>query len=194
MPRSAKVSFRTACRPMVTTPGSATTSRIFTNVNSAVVDPKNFDQNSFVDATHRHLRDPAQFLRSWRGRSSILRIPRDVLEICVGKSTYARCGIIVNVTPLEPRVGRPRDAGVLQHDSAARAHLRQRGRVPVPVPSRQRACEVSYRDKAGKYQGQRGVTLPKICAEKTMDRIRIRGGRQLKGDIRSPAPRTPRCR
>jgi dCTP deaminase len=119
--------------------------KIFTNVNSAVVDPKNFDQNSFVDRN-----------------TDVCIIPRDVLVICVGKSTYARCGIIVNVTPLEPAWEghvtlefsntTPLPAKIYANEGACQFLFLQ-GNEP---------CETSYLDKAGKYQGQRGVTLPKI--------------------------------
>ena len=113
------------------------------------------------------------------------RIPRDVLVICVGKSTYARCGIIVNVTPLEPEWEghvtlefsntTPLPAQIYANEGACQFLFLQ-GDEP---------CEVSYRDKAGKYQGQRGVTLPQdLTGGRTMDRLRIRGGRQLKGEIR----------
>jgi dCTP deaminase len=135
--------------------------KIFTNVNSAVVDPKNFDQNSFVDrATDICVIPPNSFALA--RTVEYFRIPRDVLVICVGKSTYARCGIIVNVTPLEPEWEghvtlefsntTPLPARIYANEGACQFLFLQ-GNEP---------CEVSYRDKAGKYQGQRGVTLPKI--------------------------------
>ena len=135
--------------------------KIFTNVNSAVVDPKNFDQNSFVDRNTDICVIPPNSFALAR-TVEYFRIPRDVLVICVGKSTYARCGIIVNVTPLEPEW---------------EGHVTLEFSNTTPLPARIYAnegscqflflqgnepCEVSYRDKAGKYQGQRGVTLPKI--------------------------------
>ena len=135
--------------------------KIFTNVNSAVVDPKNFDQNSFVDRnTDVCIIPPNSFALA--RTVEYFRIPRDVLVICVGKSTYARCGIIVNVTPLEPEWEghvtlefsntTPLPAKIYANEGAAQFLFLQ-GEQP---------CETSYRDKAGKYQGQRGVTLPKI--------------------------------
>jgi dCTP deaminase len=135
--------------------------KIFTNVNSAVVDPKNFDQNSFVDRnTDVCIIPPNSFALA--RTVEYFRIPRDVLVICVGKSTYARCGIIVNVTPLEPEWEghvtlefsntTPLPAKIYANEGACQFLFLQ-GNEP---------CEVSYRDKAGKYQGQRGVTLPKI--------------------------------
>ena len=135
--------------------------KIFTNVNSSVVDPKNFDQQSFVDRrTDVCIIPPNSFALA--STVEYFRIPRDVLVICVGKSTYARCGIIVNVTPLEPEWEghvtlefsntTPLPAKIYANEGACQFLFLQ-GNEP---------CEVSYADKAGKYQGQRGVTLPKI--------------------------------
>ncbi|WP_428684913.1 dCTP deaminase [Reyranella sp.] len=135
--------------------------KIFTNVNSSVVDPKNFDQQSFVDRNTDVCVIPPNSFALAR-TVEYFRIPRDVLVICVGKSTYARCGIIVNVTPLEPEWEghvtlefsntTPLPAKIYANEGACQFLFLQ-GNEP---------CEVSYRDKAGKYQGQRGVTLPKI--------------------------------
>ena len=135
--------------------------KVFTNVFNTVVDPKNFDPRSMVDiVTDVCIVPPNSFALA---RSvEYFRIPRNVLTICVGKSTYARCGIIVNVTPLEPEWEghvtlefsntTPLPAKIYANEGAAQFLFLQ-GNEP---------CEVSYRDKAGKYQGQRGVTLPKI--------------------------------
>ena len=135
--------------------------KIFTNVNSSVVDPKNFDQQSFVDRNTEVCIIPPNSFALAR-TVEYFRIPRDVLVICVGKSTYARCGIIVNVTPLEPEWEghvtlefsntTPLPAKIYANEGACQFLFLQ-GNEP---------CETSYRDKAGKYQGQRGVTLPKI--------------------------------
>ena len=135
--------------------------KIFTNVNSSVVDPKNFDQQSFVDRNTEVCIIPPNSFALAR-TVEYFRIPRDVLVICVGKSTYARCGIIVNVTPLEPEWEghvtlefsntTPLPAKIYANEGACQFLFLQ-GNEP---------CEVSYRDKAGKDQGQRGVTLPKI--------------------------------
>ena len=135
--------------------------KIFTNVNSSVVDPKNFDQQSFVDRNTDVCVIPPNSFALAR-TVEYFRIPRDVLVICVGKSTYARCGIIVNVTPLEPEWEghvtlefsntTPLPAKIYANEGTCQFLFLQ-GNEP---------CEVSYRDKAGKYQGQRGVTLPKI--------------------------------
>jgi dCTP deaminase len=135
--------------------------KIFTNVNSSVVDPKNFDQQSFVDRNTDVCVIPPNSFALAR-TVEYFRVPRDVLVICVGKSTYARCGIIVNVTPLEPEWEghvtlefsntTPLPAKIYANEGACQFLFLQ-GNEP---------CETSYRDKAGKYQGQRGVTLPRI--------------------------------
>jgi dCTP deaminase len=135
--------------------------KIFTNVNSAVVDPKDFSDASFVDRTTDICVIPPNSFALAR-TVEYFRIPRDTLVICVGKSTYARCGIIVNVTPLEPEWEghvtlefsntTPLPARIYANEGAAQFLFLQ-GNEP---------CETSYRDRAGKYQGQRGVTLPRI--------------------------------
>ena len=135
--------------------------KIFTNVDSAIVDPKNFDSNSFVDRkTDVCIIPPNSFALA--RTVEYFRVPRDVLVICLGKSTYARCGIIVNVTPLEPgweghvtlefSNTTPLPAKVYANEGACQFLFLQ-GNEP---------CEVSYADRAGKYMGQRGVTLPKL--------------------------------
>jgi len=134
---------------------------IFTNVYNAVVDPKNFDQNSFV----RHKSDvciipPNSFVLAQT--MEYFRIPNDVLVICIGKSTYARCGLIVNVTPLEPgwegqvtleiSNTTPLPAKVYAREGIAQ-FLFLKGESP---------CEVTYAARDGKYMHQRGVTLPRL--------------------------------
>ena len=103
--------------------------KIFTNVNSSIVDPKHFDEKSFVTVRSDVAIVPPNSFALARS-VEYFKIPRDVLTICVGKSTYARCGIIVNVTPVRARVGRLRDARDLEHHAASGAHLRQRRPVP----------------------------------------------------------------
>jgi len=135
--------------------------KVFTNIYSTVVDPKNFDEKSFVDIEAAVCVIPPNSFALAR-TLEYFRIPRNVLTICLGKSTYARCGIIVNVTPLEPEWEghvtlefsntTPLPAKIYANEGAAQFLFLQ-GNEP---------CEISYRDKAGKYQGQRGVTLPKI--------------------------------
>ena len=135
--------------------------KIFTNVDSAIVDPKNFDSNSFVDRkTDVCVIPPNSFALA--RTVEYFRVPRDILVICLGKSTYARCGIIVNVTPLEPgweghvtlefSNTTPLPAKIYANEGACQFLFLQ-GNEP---------CEISYADRAGKYMGQRGVTLPKL--------------------------------
>jgi dCTP deaminase len=137
------------------------TFKIFTNVDSAVVDPKNFAANSFVDRTTDVCIIPPN---SFALASTVeyFRIPRDVLVVCVGKSTYARCGIIVNVTPLEPEW---EGHVTLEFSNTtplpARIYANE-GVAQVIFIESDEVCETSYRDRGGKYQGQKGVTLPRI--------------------------------
>ena len=133
--------------------------KIFTNINSAIVDPKNFAANSFVDVVSDVCIIPPNSFALARS-VEYFRIPRKVLVICLGKSTYARCGIIVNVTPLEPEW---------------EGHITLEFSNTTPLPAKIYAnegvaqllflesdeeCETSYKDRGGKYQGQKGVTLP----------------------------------
>ena len=134
--------------------------KIFTNINSTIVDPKNFDEKSFVD-----FKGPVCIIppNSFALASTVefFRIPRSILTVCLGKSTYARCGIIVNVTPLEPEWEghvtlefsntTPLPAKIYANEGVAQMLFFESDEV----------CETSYRDRGGKYQGQRGVTLPK---------------------------------
>ena len=134
--------------------------KVFTNIHSTVVDPKNFDEKSFVDF-HGHpcIIPPNSFALA--RTVEYFRIPRNVLTICLGKSTYARCGIIVNVTPLEPEWEghvtlefsntTPLPARVYANEGVAQMIFLESDEV----------CDTSYRDRGGKYQGQKGVTLPK---------------------------------
>ncbi len=135
--------------------------KIFTNVDSAVVDPKNFDGKSLVDRkTDVCIIPPNSFALARTVER--FRIPRDVIVVCVGKSTYARCGIIVNVTPLEPEWEgivtlevsntTPLPARIYANEGIAQ-FLFFRGDEP---------CETSYADKKGKYQAQQGLTLPRL--------------------------------
>ena len=134
--------------------------KIFTNINSAVVDPKNFDANSFVDFRGDVCIIPPNSFALAR-TVEYLRIPRHILTVCLGKSTYARCGIIVNVTPLEPEWEghvtlefsntTPLPAKIYANEGVAQMLFFESDEV----------CETSYLDRGGKYQGQTGVTLPK---------------------------------
>ena len=134
--------------------------KVFTNINSAIVDPKNFDDSSFVDIRADVCIIPPNSFALAR-TVEYFRIPRNILTICLGKSTYARCGIIVNVTPLEPEWEghvtlefsntTPLPAKIYANEGVAQVLFFESDEV----------CEVSYRDRAGKYMKQRGVTLPK---------------------------------
>lgn len=134
--------------------------KIFTNINSAIVDPKDFDKNSFVDVKADVCIIPPNSFALARTVECI-KVPRSTLVVCLGKSTYARCGIIVNVTPLEPEW---------------EGHITLEFSNTTPLPAKiyanegiaqllffesDETCHTSYADRAGKYQGQRGVTLPK---------------------------------
>ena len=135
--------------------------KLFTNLNTTIVDPKNFDDKSFVDFNGESCIIPPNSFALAR-TVEYFRIPRSVLTITLGKSTYARCGIIVNVTPLEPEW---------------EGHVTLEFSNTTPLPARiyanegacqflflkaDQPCEISYRDRKGKYQGQQGVTLPKL--------------------------------
>jgi dCTP deaminase len=137
--------------------------RIFTNALSAVVDPKEFDSRSFVEFEGDVCIVPPNSFALARS-VEYFRIPRDVLTICVGKSTYARCGIITNVTPFEPEWEghvtleisntTPLPAKIYAEEGIAQVLFFKADSADV--------CEVSYADRRGKYQAQRGVTLPKL--------------------------------
>ena len=134
--------------------------KIFTNINSTIVDPKNFDARSFVDLKSDVCIIPPNSFALAR-TVELFRIPRNVLTVCLGKSTYARCGIIVNVTPLEPEWEghvtlefsntTPLPAKIYANEGVAQMLFFESDEV----------CETSYKDRGGKYQGQLGVTLPR---------------------------------
>ncbi len=134
--------------------------KIFTNINSAIVDPKNFDETSFVDLTSDVCIIPPNSFALAR-TVEYFRIPRDVLTICLGKSTYARCGIIVNVTPLEPEWEGHVTLEFSNTTPLPAKIYANEGVAQVLFIGADEVCETSYRDRGGKYQGQRGVTLPK---------------------------------
>ena len=135
--------------------------KIFTNVNNSIVDPKNFDANSFIDFQGEICIVPPNSFALARS-VEYFKIPRNVLTICVGKSTYARCGIIVNVTPFEP-----------EWEGHVTLEISNTTPLPAKIYSNEGLCQVlffesdeeclrSYKDKLGKYQGQTGITIPKI--------------------------------
>ncbi|HMD84687.1 MAG TPA: dCTP deaminase [Terriglobia bacterium] len=135
--------------------------KIFTNVNSTIVDPKRFDARSFVEFRGPNCIVPPNSFALARS-VEYFKIPRNVLTICLGKSTYARCGIIVNVTPLEPEWEgfvtleisntTPLPARVYSHEGLCQIIFLESDEV----------CETSYKDKKGKYQAQQGIVLPKV--------------------------------
>ncbi|HMM74694.1 MAG TPA: dCTP deaminase [Gammaproteobacteria bacterium] len=134
--------------------------KVFTNVYSAVVDPKAFDPRSFVDIDADVCIVPPNSFALAR-TVEYFRIPRNVLTICLGKSTYARCGIIVNVTPLEPEWEGHVTLEFSNTTPLPAKIYANEGVAQVLFLESDEACETSYRDRGGKYQGQRGVTLPK---------------------------------
>ncbi len=133
--------------------------KIFTNINSAVVDPKNFDANSFVDLNADVCIIPPNSFALAR-TVEYFRIPRDVITICLGKSTYARCGIIVNVTPLEPEWEGHITLEFSNTTPLPAKIYANEGVAQVLFIGADELCAVSYKDRGGKYQGQTGVTLP----------------------------------
>ncbi len=134
--------------------------KIFTNVHSATVDPKNFDPSSFVDFKGDSCVIPPNSFALAR-TVEYFRIPRSVLTICLGKSTYARCGIIVNVTPLEPEWEGHVTLEFSNTTSLPAKIYANEGVAQMLFFEADEVCETSYKDRDGKYQGQQGVTLPK---------------------------------
>ena len=135
--------------------------KVFTNVYNTVVDPKNFDPKSFVDITAEVCIIPPN---SFALASTIeyFRIPRDILTVCLGKSTYARCGIIVNVTPFEPEWEGHVTIEISNTTPLPAKIYANEGIAQVLFFQGDEPCAKSYKDKKGKYQAQRGVTLPRI--------------------------------
>ncbi len=135
--------------------------KIFTNINTAIVDPKEFDTKSFVDFKGDVCIIPPNSFAL--GRSvEYFKIPRKIMTICVGKSTYARCGIITNVTPLEPEW-----EGFITLEVSNTTPLPARiyaneGIAQILFFESDEMCEISYGDRKGKYQGQQGITIPKV--------------------------------
>ena len=134
--------------------------KLFTDINTTIVDPKNFDPKSFVDVKGEHCIIPPNSFALAR-TVEYFRIPRNVLTICLGKSTYARCGIIVNVTPLEPEWEGHVTLEFSNTTPLPAKIYAGEGCAQVLFIESDEVCETSYRDRGGKYQGQKGVTLPK---------------------------------
>ena len=135
--------------------------KVFTNVFNTVVDPKNFDPKSFVDIKADVCIIPPN---SFALASTIeyFRVPRDILTICLGKSTYARCGIIVNVTPFEPEWEGTATLEISNTTPIPAKIYANEGIAQVLFFQSDEVCARSYKDKKGKYQAQRGVTLPRV--------------------------------
>lgn len=135
--------------------------KVFTNIHSTVVDPKNFDARSFVDVKADVCIIPPNSFALSR-TIEYFRIPRDVLTVCVGKSTYARCGLIVNVTPFEPEWEGYVTLEISNTTPLPAKVYANEGIAQVLFFQSDETCEVSYADKKGKYQKQQGLTLPKL--------------------------------
>jgi len=134
--------------------------KVFTNINSAIVDPKAFDETSFVDVDSEVCVIPPNSFALAR-TVEYFRIPRNVLTICLGKSTYARCGIIVNVTPLEPEWEGHVTLEFSNTTTLPAKIYANEGVAQMVFLESDEECEISYKDRGGKYQGQQGVTLPR---------------------------------
>ncbi len=135
--------------------------KIFTNINTTIVDPKNFDLKSFVDFKGEVCIIPPNSFAL--GRSvEYFKIPRNVMTICLGKSTYARCGIITNVTPFEPEWEGYVTLEISNTTPLPAKIYAYEGIAQVLFFESDEVCETSYADKKGRYQAQKGVTLPKI--------------------------------
>jgi dCTP deaminase len=134
--------------------------KVFTNINSTIVDPKRFDPASFVDvAADVCIIPPNSFVLA--RTVEYFRIPRNVLVVCLGKSTYARCGIIVNVTPLEPEWEGHVTLEFSNTTTLPAKVYANEGVAQMLFFESDEVCGTSYKDRGGKYQGQKGVTLPK---------------------------------
>jgi dCTP deaminase len=135
--------------------------KIFTNINNTVIDPKAFDPRSFIDVREDVCIVPPNSFALAR-TIEYFRIPRDVLTLCLGKSTYARCGIIVNVTPFEPEWEGTATLEISNTTPLPAKIYANEGIAQVLFFQSDECCERSYADKKGKYQAQREVTLPRI--------------------------------
>ena len=135
--------------------------KVFTNINSSILDPKSFDHKNFVNFTGSICIIPPNSFALAR-TIEYFRIPRDVLAICLGKSTYARCGLIVNVTPLEPEWEGHVTLEISNTTQLPAKIYANEGVAQMLFYQSDEECETSYKDRNGKYQGQKGVTLPKV--------------------------------
>lgn len=135
--------------------------KIFTNVNNAIIDPKNFPESSYIDYEGSSCIIPPNSFVLARSLE-YFRIPRDILTICVGKSTYARCGIIVNVTPFEPEWEGYVTIEISNTTPLPAKIYAFEGIAQVIFLKADNICEVSYKDKAGKYQNQKEITTARV--------------------------------
>src|ERR1700742_1502713 len=135
--------------------------KIFTNVHSAIIDPKKFDERSFVTVQAESVIVPPNSFALARS-VEYFRVPRNVLTICLGKSTYARCGIIVNVTPFEPEWEGFVTLEISNTTPLPAKIYANEGLCQVLFFESDEECEVSYKDKKGKYQAQSGIVLPRL--------------------------------
>ena len=135
--------------------------KVFTNINNTVIDPKAFDPLSFVDIKAPVCIVPPNSFALAR-TVEYFRIPRNVLTVCLGKSTYARCGIIVNVTPFEPEWEGTATLEISNTTPLPAKIYANEGIAQVLFFESDEPCETSYKDKAGKYQAQQGITLPRM--------------------------------
>ncbi len=135
--------------------------KVFTNVYNTIVDPKNFSEDSFVDICADECIIPPNSFALARS-VEYFRIPRDTLVICLGKSTYARCGIIVNVTPLEPEWEGHVTIEISNTTPLPAKVYANEGIAQLIFFEAAELCETSYSDRGGKYMGQRGITIPRI--------------------------------
>ena len=135
--------------------------KVFTNIHSAIVDPKCFDADSFVDIQNTVCIIPPNSFALAR-TVEYFRIPSDVLTICLGKSTYARCGIIVNVTPLEPEWEGHVTLEFSNTTTLPAKIYANEGVAQMIFLQSNEPCQTTYQQRQGKYQGQRGVTLPQV--------------------------------
>jgi dCTP deaminase len=133
--------------------------KVFTNVFNTVVDPKNFDAKSFVDLQAEVCIVPPNSFALARS-IEYFRIPRDILTICIGKSTYARCGIIVNMTPFEPEWEGHVTLEISNTTPLPAKIYANEGLAQVLFLRAEQVCQISYADRGGKYQKQRGITMP----------------------------------
>lgn len=135
--------------------------KIFTNINTTIVDPKNFDPKSLVDFKGKVCIIPPNSFALGR-TIEYFKIPRKVMTICVGKSTYARCGIITNVTPLEPGWEGHITLEISNTTPLPAKIYAGEGIAQILFFESDEECMISYEEKKGKYQAQKGVTLPKV--------------------------------